>query len=125
AEPGAEGRGQPAVGGDGASEGREARALARGQAADRPALVRGDLGQRRVRVYGAGMAHGPQEVDVLAAVAVRVADLEVDARLAREAPHRGGLAGSPQDRALDAAREDVPHPLEPRAQDVLDAQLAR
>ena len=71
------------------------------------------------------MAHGPQEVDVLAAVAVGVADLEVDARLAGEAPHGGGLAGSPQDRALDAAREDVPHPLEPRAQDVLDPELAR
>src|SRR5438105_10216163 len=69
------------------------------------------------------MSDCSQEVDVFVAVSVGVALLEIDPREIREVAYGGGFAGAPQDRALHAPGVDVADRLEPRAENVLDAEL--
>ena len=69
------------------------------------------------------MSDCSQEVDVFVAVSVGVALLEIDPREIREVAYGGGFAGAPQDRALHTPGVDVADRLEPRAENVLDAEL--
>ena len=128
AEPDADARagGEAAVGAGGADGLVEPGAAARLEAGGSATRARRAI---RVQVLGrverGRAADRLEELDVLGAVAVGEALLEVDLLLARERLHGAGLARAPQDRAVDLAGEHPVALLEPRAQHVVDAELAR
>ena len=89
-----------------------------------PAPLARELGQAAVGVERPRPPDRLEVGEVLLAVAVRVALVEVDALLLGEAPHGVGLAGAPQHGAGQlSGREPVDH-FDLRAEQVVDAELA-
>ena len=114
---------QRAIGTEAARERRCRSLAARREAQHLPAFALRRLEQRRLRVHGGRVPHALQEGDVFIAVRVAIAARKRDLVRFCEIAHGIGLAGSPERRALDAARQATVTHHRARTQQMLDPQF--
>src|SRR5439155_13689126 len=111
---------EPADGEGGSQDLRRSRRAAAGEPADRPTALHRDLPQARVRVGGPGIADDGEQREVLVAVAVEVALVEVDVVACREIARMNGLAFAVAGGLQHLAREVAVADLEAGAEHVAD-----